>query len=319
MSLALLQRAGASFAHIHGQHRRICWRDGLNDTDIENSLPLYGCLTGLKLPSETFVLHPGIELSRSFVDTFGTMMMAFSPAPKGSHRPAPWAAVRGGFTHESRAQIKITKPLDGLSPLQTAWIVTAVMRIQIYSPVRLPVYSNMPFTSEMGKNYQKAIAIPFEASQHQNGIFLDRETEVTEEDLEVIGEFVPTAGRLFHHERFNKAFTLYDEASWSARVDSSISLIWTSIEILFDLSAERNKTKAICKALSEYVGATDSDKADAYNIIREQYQKRGSVVHAGGKMELKDIVQSFRLARSAFSHLLHRGELPPSPMKEELN
>jgi hypothetical protein len=89
-------------------------------------------------------------------------------------------------------------------------------------------------------------------------------------------------------------------------------LIWTAIEILFDLSGEQGETKAICSALSEYVASDAQDRDRAYNVIRELYEKRGRIVHAGREIEARDFGQSFALARAAFRNVLGTAELPRS-------
>ncbi len=90
-------------------------------------------------------------------------------------------------------------------------------------------------------------------------------------------------------------------------------LVWTAIEILFDLAGEREKTKAICRALSDYVAADQPDRDRAYQVIQNLYFKRGQTVHAGRSMAQQDVFESFRLASVAFQRILIEGRLPPSP------
>jgi hypothetical protein len=65
----------------------------------------------------------------------------------------------------------------------------------------------------------------------------------------------PVAARLYHEERFMRGLSIFDESVWSGHAEMGTVLIWTAIEILFDLSGEPQKTKAICSALSEHVAS----------------------------------------------------------------
>jgi hypothetical protein len=92
----------------------------------------------------------------------------------------------------------------------------------------------------------------------------------------------------------------------------AVVLVWTAMEILFDLSAEREKTKTICGALSAYVEAHPIDRDRAYQVIRDLYYKRGRTVHAGREIDPEDAVQSFQLAKAVFQRVLIDGKLPHS-------
>lgn len=280
------------------------------DTSIP---PIYGCITGIELPRERVEILPGIALRRIYVDAFGTTMMAFAPprTPK-SHHPGPWAAVRGGFLFEGRVEVELKdmSACDGLTPAVAVWLVAAVLRLRIPTPIRLAVIGNVPFDT-MGRHVEEMQAIAFESAPHQIGNFAAVRIEAGEREFAWLSDLLPVAARLYHDERFFRAFSVYDQAQWSPTREMGTVLVWTAIEILFDLGGERDKTKAICRALSDYVGADGPDRDRIYQVIQTLYYKRGQSVHAGRSIDWQDVVQSFRLANNAFENVLIEGKLPP--------
>lgn len=277
--------------------------------------PIYGCLTGIELPSDNIKILPGVVLRRVYVDSFGATMMAFAPPPaEKSPHPGPWVAVRGAFNFEGRVEVAISNvsDFDGLTPSVIVWLVAAVLRLRVATPIRVAVIANLPF-DKMGERYQEVLAIAFESAQHQVGAFMASHAEASQDELTWLSDMLPVAARLYHDERFFRAFSTYDQAQWTPTPEMGTVLVWTSIEILFDLAGEREKTKPICRALSEYVAADQPDRDRAYQVIQKLYFERGRTIHAGRRMAQQDVLQSFHLAKIAFQRTLIEGKLPPPP------
>ncbi len=287
--------------------------DSVHDMPIpdKNTLPLYGCITGIIVPEPQVQLMEGITLTQGYFEVFSTPMLAFKEAGLGTHTPGPWVAVHGNFnSYRSRCELAVESlsALDGFSPSQAAWLVAAMLRLRAELPVRIAAVANMPLLSIPGQ--PDAWALAFESSARQTGIFRTQFTELTAEDLAWLSAALPVAADFYRDDRFMRAFTVFDESLWSGRVEVGTILIWTAIEILFDLSAQAHKTKAICAALSEYVAADAQDRDRAYTVIRELYEKRGRTVHSGRSIAEHDYAQSFALARAAFVNCIDRRQLP---------
>lgn len=283
--------------------------------------PLYGCMTGIELPSDSYELSLGLTLRQTYVDMFAAPMMAFAPpASPATHSPGPWVAVQGGFSFESRVELCVMDDgrFDGFTSSLTLWLVAALFRLRIEAPVRLAVLGNMPF-NEMGLAGKDAMAVAFESATNHHGLFKGTRIKASADDLAFARDHLPIAARLYHDDRFFRAFSVYDEASWSPTIELSTVLIWTAIETLFDLGSARHKTRAIAKALSDYVGSSPADRDRAYNTIQDLYRKRGSVVHVAGKVESQDFMQTYALARCAFTKVISMGELPPASIDKTLH
>jgi hypothetical protein len=284
-----------------------------------DQLPLYGCLTGFTLPVENFEIGPGLLFRKTFVDTFGGWSMGFvAPGAPETPHPAPWAPVNGKSSSmlQARVELAITQTsLEGFSlPTATAWLVASLLRLQISTPVRIAVLANIPFES-MAENWQKVEAMAFETGTKQWGVFHAESVQAKLEDLLWLRRCLPVAARLYQDERFQRAFSIYDEALWAPRKELVTVLIWTALEILFEASGEQNKTRAISELASEWIGYDRADRDRAYNVIRELYHKRGRVVHVGRQIETADLIQSLQICKAVFGNVLSRERLPPPRLR----
>ncbi len=273
--------------------------------------PIYGCLTGIELPNEMIAILPGIALRRVYVDTFGATMMAFAPpsTPKSPH-PTPWAAVCGGFNFEGRVEVELTDmSLRRIDPVSGCLARRRGSSATHTDADRLAVIGNMPF-DRMGEHWQEVQAVAFESAPHQIGIFTAMRIEVTNDELSWLRDMFPVAARLYHDERFFRAFSVYDQAQWTPRWKWRRNWFGRPSRFCLISPVNEKRRRAICRTLSDYVGVDQSDRDRAYQVIQYLYYKRGQTVHAGRRTASQDVIQSFRLASVAFQRVLINGVLP---------
>jgi hypothetical protein len=279
----------------------------------KDALPLYGCITGITLSSSPVELAPGIAFESGYFHVFSAPMLAFKEAAAGLPTPGPWVPVDSGSnSRHSHVQLAITDigAMDGLSPSQVAWHIAALLRLRAESPVRIVVVANQPLASL--SDCTDSWALAFEPPGHQTGLFRTSHTELTTIDIAWLSRALIVATRLWNDERFMRAFTMFDQSLWTGRAQMGKVFIWTALEILFDISGEQHKTKAMCGALSDFVSISRQDRDNAYNVARDLYEKRGRVLHGGRDVEDQDYAQTFLFARAALTKVLDSGELPPS-------
>lgn len=278
----------------------------------QNSFPLYGCLTGIDVPIEHLEVAPGVALRKVFVDMFAAPMLAFNPPKdKMSAHPGPWIAVKGGISFESRVELSISDnySLQNISPTAAAWLIAVVLRLQMKTLVRLAVIGNMPF-DRMGAERREASAYPFEIAPQQVGLFDTGRDMATAEDLAWLRDIWPIALQLYPDERFLKAMHLYNQAQWSPSQEMGAVLIFSALETLFEIGKEQNKTRSLSKAVSDYICIDRRCRDRYYQAVKTLYEKRGSVVHAGGTLTVNDLTQCLQIARECFRRVLIERALP---------
>jgi hypothetical protein len=294
---------------------------GLAEQDFDE-LPVYGCLTGFTLPVENFEIGPGIVLRRTVVDVHDGLGVSFTAPHRFPTRAGDPFGQLGRVlrdTHQvsqARVELLISAVSSDRSTLPTtvAWLVASLLRLQIDAPVRLPLLGRTPFGEDAPDQLTKVLGLET-APPNWGRSPKEQLVAARHEDLLWLRRCLPIALDLYQDDRFQRAYSIYDEALSSPRKELVAVLIWTAIEILFDASSEQNKTRAICEGVSSRIGRDAADCDRIYNLTRDLYVERGRVVHVGKKIAPDTFIKSLSLCRTVFRTIVSSGMLPPSRLR----
>jgi hypothetical protein len=217
--------------------------------------------------------------------------------------------VHGSSNFESRAELQLSTELAGDIPPRTIiWLIAALLRIHLHTPIRVPVLGNMSFRS-MADHHKEALGHSFEASPNQVGLFYGRRATISEHGLIALRDTYPKLLRLSTNELFARTFTIFDEASWMRSVEQSTSLIWTALETVFGLSAARSKAKVLAGNIAHFLRDEQPDRDRLYSQIKSLYEARGSFTHAARDIPPEKFKETVQLARDVFAKIINEESL----------
>jgi len=133
----------------------------------EKSDFLYGGITGVKLPVETFDLGEGLELRQTYCHLFSTNMMAFARPKEESHHPGPWKPARGGFAFDIEIELRVpnkTSLGDSFDAKDLIWWISALLRMTNYPFLSVPITSDISF-QEIPQSAKEPDLAPFESER----------------------------------------------------------------------------------------------------------------------------------------------------------
>ena len=106
-----------------------------NFSENESSY-LFGGISGVTLPVESFSLGEGLELMQTFSHLFSANMMAFAPPGPDGYLPAPWKAAKGGSGYDITVEICAppkTNLGNSFDAKEIIWWVAALLRLVRYA------------------------------------------------------------------------------------------------------------------------------------------------------------------------------------------
>src|SRR4051812_15345076 len=97
-----------------------------------------------------FVLGNGVVLRSTYAHIMAPFIAAFGRPPRpGAAHPAPWKAVSGGIAHDVLVELFVPAsfaPEGVFDRVDTAWWITALLRMKAVVPVSVPVIASAAFS-----------------------------------------------------------------------------------------------------------------------------------------------------------------------------
>ena len=274
---------------------------------------LYAGLSGCELEFDELSLGDGVCLSKTYAHLMAPYMMAFKPAPPGSHHPAPWKAASGGMGFDITAQLHMSASLvpvrwgDRFSLVR--WIA-ALLRLWATPAITIPVISNTSFSAAAEAPGDQVHLIPYETAPRGIQIQSPEGPTLTIERLAWVRDHWQGGTSLVNeHREFRVALEALDMAHFVR--DSALALvsIWAALEGMFSPAKTelRFRVSALIASFLEPPGAT---RRALHKRLTKLYDARSSAAHGKGKVDTKILVESMELLRQVLIKMISESHVP---------
>jgi len=280
---------------------------------------LYAGLSGAELAVSEFDLGGGVRISKTYAHLMAPFLMAFQPAPKGGHHPAPWKAASGGFSFDVQAELLVPSQLGEKyeSTVSVARTILFLLRVGINPAITLPVFSNYAFSTLPLVGESQAKLIPFEV-QHRHFPLGIVGGACTGESLKWVAERWSTTHRL---STSNAEFALAVDALDSGQFVQSTALtlvsLWGALEALFSPSTSELKFR-VSALIAAYLEPTGEGRLKLQRDVAKLYDKRSAAAHGKPKHTPEDLLATFELLRRVLLAMIDAGAVPTKAKLEEL-
>jgi hypothetical protein len=278
---------------------------------------LHAGLSGLNLPEQRIELGQGIVLSKTYAHLMAPFMMAFKPAPKGGHHPAPWKAANGGFSFDISVELLVPHNLEKKfsSNVQVAKTILFLLRLGVNPATMLSVFANRSFASmpDLPNNEVKIFPVEVQPRYFSLGV---ADQEVTFEAIFWVRERWEVTHKLIQE---NAEFSLAVEALNSGQFVEKFALtlisLWGALEALFSPSTSELKFR-VSSLIATFLESPGSDRHALQKDVAKLYDKRSAAAHGKPRHEVDDLLATFNLLRSVLIKIIDRGEVPSKEVLE---
>jgi Apea-like HEPN len=275
-----------------------------------NSVDLYAGLYGAVLVPETFNLGHGAFISQTYAHFMAPFMMAFAPAPKGMHHPAPWKAAKGGIYLDITTELHLpaTTSIPQLDRMSTVWWIVALMRLGITTSISVPVISSERFSS-IPVIQQEPQLWPMEI--HTPRIFLENSDakSVSVAELEWLRDNWYEAAVLLSSEDFNLAFQAVDSSVWNHSPQLALVAVWGALERLFSPSTSELSFR-VSASIASYLEPPGRERYKCFKKVKSLYDSRSKAAHGSGAPDLMPYAETYGIARRVLLRMIRARHVP---------
>ncbi len=275
---------------------------------------LYGGLSGIPISMPEFKICDGLEVRQTYAHVMAPYLLAFAPPahPRAPH-PAPWKAAHGGLGFDITAEIYLAENRQptNFDRVNTLWWVLALLRLRTGAPLRMPVISDIAFSSAAQGDREPMFWL-MEMPPHQLVLVRNPPEIVTDEHLRWVSSSLLPGARLMDIDHFNRAFQTFDTVIWAHSLGSAIVMLWAALETLFR-PGRSNVTKTLASCIAAFLCPVGGERDRTYQKVEQLYEARGSAAHNSQAPEVEQLRESFQIARQCICECIDHEMLPDPP------
>ncbi len=273
---------------------------------------MFAGLAGVTLDVPEADLGYGVKLSNSYAHLFAPFMMAFSPAPKGSHHPGPWVAVRGGLGFDLTVQLEVPATMVtalSLEPMYVAWWITAMLRLRVGPTFLVPTVGEQSF-QEAKEQHAKAVYHPIEVESHILTLDAEARRNISETDAAWVSKHWVEASKLYQsNDNFRVLFEATDQSMFVRHRSLALLSLWGGLEAVFSPDKAELRYR-ISSSLASFLEPAGIRRMNAQKMIAKLYDSRSSAAHGREDKKADSLQQTYSLARRAVVKMIEQNRVP---------
>lgn len=277
---------------------------------------LHAGLSGLELAEESFDLGDGLSLNKTYAHLMAPFIMAFKPAPKGGHHPAPWKAASGGFSFDVNTELLIPSHAEQKygSKIGIAKTVVFLLRLWVNPATTLSVLSNYRFSSLSEIPDNQANLIPFEVQHRHFSLSVSSDTATTSSLVWVRDHWQAAYQLTSNNSEFALAVEAIDRGQFVQNTTLTLVSLWGALEALFSPSTSELKFR-VSSLIAAFLEPPGNERAKLQKEVSKLYDKRSAAAHGKPKHESQDLLDTFNLLRRVLITIINNRNVPS---KEQL-
>ena len=272
---------------------------------------LHAGLSGLELQEPSFDLGCGLILSKTYAHLMAPFMMAFQPAPKGSHHPAPWKTVQGDSSFDISAELCVPEAIEGKfgSKIEVARTVLFLLRLGVNPGTTLPVFANHAFAALPTAEDDETRLFPYEVQQRHFPLGVLGGIATPEAIGWVSERWQVTHKLILESAEFSLAVEAIDSGQFVRQSALALVSLWGALEALFSPSTAELKFR-VSALIAAFLEPPGTARHTLQKDIAKLYDKRSAAAHGKPKHDVEDLLATFNLLRRVLFEIIDRGEVP---------
>lgn len=273
---------------------------------------VFAGLAGVTLDVPEANLGYGIKLTSTYAHLMTPFMMAFSPAPKGGHHPAPWVAVRGGLGFDMTVQIEVpasTVTALSLEPSYVAWWITALLRLRVSPAFLVPAVGEQSF-AEAKAEPAKTVYHPIEIEARMLALDPEPRRNISETDAAWVAKHWVEASNLYQsNDNFRLLFEGTDQCMFAKHRSLALLWLWGGLEAIFSPDKAELRYR-ISSAIASFLEQSGVPRMNAQKAIAKLYDSRSAAAHGREDKKADSLQETYSLARRAVLKIIEDNRVP---------